>query len=96
MNTFQKLAAFLFDPEIPADRLQEDGVIPPSLDVEQVQRVDILMRMDATANQFLGLVHETPLTRQAMSRADYRNAMSQLAAADEARCPVRVPRTGKR
>ena len=35
------------------------------------------------------------LTRREMSRADYQDAMSQLAAADEARCPVHVPRSGK-
>lgn len=34
------------------------------------------------------------LTHKAMSRADYRDAMSRLAAADEARCPVRVPGKG--
>jgi hypothetical protein len=36
------------------------------------------------------------LTRQTMTRADYRHAMSELAAADETRCPVRVPGTGGR
>jgi hypothetical protein len=34
------------------------------------------------------------LTQKSMSRADYRTAMSRLAAADEQRCPVRVPDKG--
>ncbi|GAA0950259.1 hypothetical protein [Virgisporangium aurantiacum] len=36
------------------------------------------------------------LNRRSMSRADYHDAMSQLAAADEVRCPVHVPRSEKR
>jgi hypothetical protein len=32
------------------------------------------------------------LTRRTMSRTDYHRAMSELAAADENRCPVKVPR----
>jgi hypothetical protein len=32
------------------------------------------------------------LTRRTMSRAEYHRAMSDLAAADETRCPVEVPR----
>jgi hypothetical protein len=31
------------------------------------------------------------LTRGAMSAAEYRHAMAELAAADSARCPLRVP-----
>jgi hypothetical protein len=34
----------------------------------------------------------TRLARQAMSRADYHHAMSALAAKDEARYPIAVPR----
>ncbi|GAA1037072.1 hypothetical protein GCM10009557_49570 [Virgisporangium ochraceum] len=36
------------------------------------------------------------LTGRVMSRAEYRREMSDLAAADATRCPVHVPRLGKR
>lgn len=38
----------------------------------------------------------TRLTRRAMSRAEYRRAMSDLAAADATRRAVHVPRLGQR